>query len=175
MSRLVFCLLVVFASSRDAVAEELGYHQTLYDLYTVTTRTLSVQLEPVDDFRFAVTLTDTETGFTQRHEFYGQGANDPTPFLLEERYSCGIDVILLTVEYPWRHDLPQYVLVLETFAFRDSDFEYIDDTFGSLTDIAIMDSWNPERDLDMLPPILVECLPEGSSPPFRFVENPVNR
>ncbi len=155
-------------------AEELSHFQTLYDLKSVTSKNLRIQLDPVDDdVRFSVTMIDQESGFQRRHEFEGQGLNDVTPYLLEERYACGVDYILLTVEYPWRHDLPQYVLVLDTFAFRASDFEYIDHTFGSLTDIAIMDSWNPERDLDMMPPVLVECLPERSSPPFRFVKNPM--
>ncbi|WP_374396356.1 hypothetical protein [Tabrizicola sp.] len=174
--RLYGFLLVLLVAPSHISAEELGHFQTLYDLYSVSTRTLAIQLESVDeDVRFAVTLTDRETGFTRRHEFEGQGSNDVSPYLMEERYACGVDVILLTVEYPWRHDLPQYVQVLDTFAFRDSNFEYIDDTFGPLTDIAIMDSWNPDRDLDMLPPILVECLPDGSEVPFRFVENPLDR
>lgn len=167
-------LLAVSAST--VFADGLGYHQTLYDLKTVSTRTLIVELDSVDDdVRFSVTLTDGETGFKRRHEFDGQGSNDVSPYLMQERYACGVDVILLTVEYPWRHDLPQYVQVLDTFAFRDSNFEYIDDTFGPLTDIAIMDSWNPDRNLKMLPPILVECLPKGSEVPFRFDENPVDQ
>jgi len=174
--RLVSFFLIACACSRYVVAEELGYHQTLYDLNSVTTRTLFVTVGPVDDSRFAITLTDTESGFERRHEFDGQGANDPGPYLLEYRYDCGVDVILLTVEYPWRHALPMYVRVLDTFAFREKDFEFIDVAFGPLTDIALMDSTVPESaHLDMQPPVLVECLPKGSSLPFRFVANPFER
>ncbi|MFD2102204.1 hypothetical protein ACFSKJ_02040 [Tabrizicola soli] len=175
MIRQLLFILLLTGLNNGASAEDLGYHQTLYDLERVETREFSILLAPADDdARFSITLRDEETGFSRRHEFYGQGANDPAPYLLEYRYDCGVDVILLTIEYPWRHDLPQYVRVLDTFAFRDSDFEFIDDTFGPLTDIALMDSTVPDsKDLDMQPPILVECLPAGSETPFRFVENPV--
>jgi hypothetical protein len=157
-------------------AQGLDYFQTLYDETSVETRTLSIELDSVDeDVRFSVTLTNLDTGFERRHEFDGQGASDPSPYLLEYRYDCGTDVILLTIEYPWRHALPMYVRVLETFAFRESDFEFIDVAFGTAADIALMDSTVPEsKDLNMQPPILVECLPKGSEVPFRFVKNPMD-
>ena len=37
----------------------------------------------------------------------------------------------------------------------------------------LYDLFGVARDLDMQPPILVECLPAGSETPFRFVENPM--
>lgn len=174
MIRQSLFLLVIASSPQEVFAEEMGYHQTLYDLYSVATRTLAIELDPIDDdVRFSVTLTNKETGFERRHEFDGQGTNDPSPYLLEYRYDCGTDVILLTVEYPWRHALPMYVRVLETFAFRDSDFEFIDVAIGPATDIALLDSTVPEsKDLNMQPPILVECLPKDSKVPFRFVKKP---
>jgi hypothetical protein len=177
MIRQCFLLFLLTVSPWEVVADELGYHQTLYDLKNVSTRTLAIQLDSVDDdVRFSVTLTNEETGFERRHEFEGQGSNDVTPYLLAHGYHCGTSVILLTIYYPWRHDLPQYVRVLETFAFRESDFEFIDVAFGPLTDIAVMDSLDPESDnLNMQPPTLVECLPAGSDLPFRFVDNPMGR
>ena len=177
MTRSFGLLLALMLAPAHISAEELTHFQTLYDLESVTSRTLSIQLDSVDDdVRFSVTLRNEETGFERRHEFDGQGASDPSPYLLEYRYACGVDVILLTVEYPWRHALPKYVRMLETRAFRESDFEFIDVAIGPLTDIALMDSSDPESsNLKMLPPILVECLPEGSWPPFRFVRNPVNQ
>lgn len=176
MKTLVHFLIIGAALTETTLAQEVTYRNTLSE-QSVETRDLLIGLEPMnDDVRFLVTLTDKETGFVRRHEFQGQGANDPKPYLLELRRVCGINVILLTIEYPWRHDLPQYVRVLDTFAFRNSGFEFIDDTFGPLTDIALMDSTAPEsKDLDMQPPILVECLPEGPKVPFRFIKNPMHR
>ncbi|MCA3458415.1 MAG: hypothetical protein ING01_14415 [Rhodobacter sp.] len=82
---------------------------------------------------------------------------------------CDTMTILLTVEYPWRHALPQYSRVLETFAFRASDFAFIDMAFGPVTDIALLDSSHPEAaDTAMQPPILVECISDEGGSPFRF-------
>lgn len=168
-------LLLLILSPNNLSAQELNYFQTLYDEAGVETRKLSVRLASVDDgVRFSVTLSDNETGFERRHEFDGQGASDPSPYHMEYRNYCGTDVILLTVEYPWRHALPQYVRVLDTFAFDYSDFSFIDMEFGPPSDFALLDSSDPESDvLRMQPPFLVECLPAGSEVPFRFVENPV--
>lgn len=168
-SVLTLCLLVL---SSDASAEELNHFQTLYDAQSVETRTLSIQLDMVDeDIRFSVMLLDKETGLERLHEFYGQGSNEVSPYQLHESYCCDTSVILLTVEYPWRHALPQYVRVLETYAFRASDFEFIDVSFGPLTDIALQDSTYPEElDADMLPPVGVRCLSEPVGKPFEFVE-----
>lgn len=120
-----------------------------------------------------MTLKNKETGHERRHEFDGQGSNDVTPYLLGYGYYRGSCIILLTVYYPWRHALPQYVRVLDTFVFRESDFEFIEMTFGPLTDSALMDSSDPESaNLDMQPRILVECFPANVRVPFRFVEKP---
>lgn len=175
MKLFLILLVACSATPKASLAYEVIYRSTVEE-ESVESRDLFIELTPVDDSRFSVTLTDTETGFARRHEFDGQGASDPSPYLLEYRYACGTDVILLTVEYPWRHDLPQYVRVLDTLAFRDKDFAFIDRTFGPATDIALMDSTVPEsKDLEMQPPILVECLPEESEVPFRFVKNPLDR
>lgn len=155
----------------DVSAQELTPFQTLFDLRRVETQTLLVQFELVDDdVLFAATLRNKETGLERRHEFYGQGSNDVSPFMIHETRYCDTAVILLTLEYPWRHALPQYSRVLETFAFRASDFAFIDVAFGPLTDIALLDSSHPEAaDTAMQPPILVECLSGPSGGPFRFV------
>ena len=119
----------LFVLSFDASAEELNHFQTLYDEWSVETRTLSIRLESLDeDVRFSVTLHDKETGLERRHEFDGQGSNEAFPYLMEQNHYCDTSVILLTVQYPWRHALPQYVRVLETYAFRSKDFEFIDVT-----------------------------------------------
>lgn len=161
-------LLPAFGVSADI----LDHFQVLYTEDSVETRQLFIKLESVDgDVRFSVTLENRETGITRRHEFDGQGASDPDPFLVAHRHYCDTPVILLTVEYPWRHDLPQYVQVLDTFAFRASDLEFIDDTFGPLTDIALTDvsAYEPSE-LDMVPPIRVQCLLGNDVKPFEFFE-----
>lgn len=175
MRTLLFILVASFAFIDTSFAQEVIYRNTL-DEQSVETDDLFIGLDSVDDdVRFSVRLTNTKTGFTRRHEFDGQGASDPSPYLLEYRYDCGVDVILLTVEYPWRHALPMYVRMLETLAFRESDFEFIDVAIGPLTDIALMDSSDPDSaNLKMLPPILVECLPDDAGVPFRFVSNPMH-
>jgi hypothetical protein len=160
--------LVWFASGVSA--QELNHFQTLFDSRSVETRTLLVQFEPVDDeVTFAATLRDKETGVERRHEFDGQGSNDVSPFSLHETRYCDTAVILVTVEYPWRHALPLFSRVLETFAFRASDFAFIDMAFGPVTDIALVDSSHPEAaDTAMQPPILVECISDRDGSPFRF-------
>lgn len=151
-------------------AQELSHFQTLFDKDSVETRTLMIRLDPVDDdVRFAVTLRDKETGLVIRHEFDGEGTNDPSPFQFEESYLCGTPVILLTVQYPWRHALPEFVRVLETIAFRRTDFAFIDVAFGPLTDIALAyDSAYELADQDMLPPIRVRCLGGQYEKTFEF-------
>lgn len=167
----VFAFGLIVLSS-DAPAEELNHFQTLYDEWSVETRTLSIRLGSLDeDVHFSVTLHDKETGLERRHEFDGQGSNEAFPYMMEQNHYCDTSVILLTVQYPWRHALPQYVRVLETYAFRSKDFEFIDVTFGPLTDIALADNTAYEAsDLEMLPPIRVRCLAEGNGKPFEFVE-----
>lgn len=164
--------LGLFASPPDASAEGLRFFQTYYDEQSVETRTLSIRLNPVDeDVRFAVTLTKKETGLKKRHEFDAPVPEIPEPFQMEVGYYCDASIILLTVKYPWHHDWPQVVRALETYAFRESDFEFIDVAFGPLTDIALQDSTYPE-DLpaDMLPPVGVRCLSGSDGKPFEFFE-----
>ena len=165
----VLILALVWLAS-GVSAQELDHFQTLFDSRSVETRTLLVQLEPVDDeVTFAVTLRDKENGLERRHEFDGQGSNDVSPFSLHETRYCDTAVILVTVEYPWRHALPQYSRVLETFAFRASDFAFIDMAFGPMTDIALLDSSEIEaEDMSMQPPILVECISDEGGSPFIF-------
>jgi len=176
MRTLFFTLVASAAFMGTSFAQEVTYRNTL-DEQSVETRDLFIDLAPVgDEVHFSLTLRNKETGFERRHEFDGESATDPTPFQLANMNYCGSMTILITVDYPWRHALPEYVRVLETFAFRESDFEFIDVAFGPLTDIALMDSSDPESsNLKMQPPILVECLPEGSEVPFRFVKNPVDQ
>lgn len=172
MKQFFFILVASAAIIGTASAQEVTYRSTLYD-QSAETRDLLIDLAPVgDEIHFSLALTNTETGFERRHVFVGEGATDPRPFHLANMNYCGTMTILITVEYPWRHDLLQFVRVLDTFAFRASDFEFIDVAFGPLTDIALIDSSVPEsKDLNMQPPILVECLPQDSRVPFQFVTN----
>lgn len=158
-----------------ATAQEVIYRNTLSE-QSVETRTLSIHLDSVDDdVRFAVTLRNKETGITKRHEFDGEGASDPSPFQLEESYLCSTPVILLTVQYPWRHALPEFVRVLDTLAFRETDFAFIDMIHGPLTDIALADhTVYAPSELDMLPPIKVRCLFGNDAKPFEFFEQEAN-
>lgn len=162
------CLFPAFGVSADI----LDHFQVLYTEDSVETKQLSIKLESVDDdVRFSVTIENRETGKKRRHEFDGQGASDPDPFLVAHRHYCDTPVILLTVEYPWRHNLPQYVQVLDTFAFRASDLEFIDSTFGPLTDIALTDvSAYAPSEMNMLPPIRVQCRFANDVKPFEFFE-----
>ena len=166
--------LVFFSWSFVASAEELNHFQELYDNRSVETRTLSIQIAPVDEnSRFSVTLRAKETGLERRHEFDAPVPETPEPYLMKHSYNCDTSVIQLTVEYPFRHDWPQVVRTLETYAFRESDFEFIDATYGPLTDIALQDSTYPEQlPADMLAPVGVRCLSEPGGKPFEFVEPP---
>jgi hypothetical protein len=66
-------------------------------------------------------------------------------------------------------DMPEFQRVLSTFAFRRSDFAFIDVACGPLTDIALADDTAYElADLDMLPPIRVICLNGQVEKPFEF-------
>lgn len=171
MRLFVVAALCVLVCSTAASADRLGNFQIVFDEYAVETRDLAIQLESVDDdVRFAVTLRNKETGVVKRHEFDGEGASDPSPFQMARTGYCGTSVILLTVEYPWRHALPKFVRVLDTYAFRETDFAFIDVAFGPLTDIALADdsAYDP-ADLEMLPPIRVHCLDGQDGKPFQFV------
>ena len=169
MLRLVIGLAASMSSIVSASAQEVIYRNTLSE-QSIETRTLSIQLDSVDDdVRFVVTLRSKETGLVRRHEFDGEGASDPSPFQMITTGYCGTPVILLTVQYPWRHALPEFVRVLDTLAFRESDFAFIDVAFGPLTDIALADdsAYDP-ADLEMLPPIRVRCLTGQVEKPFEF-------
>lgn len=165
MKRRLLCLVLILMLGN--VTQSVG--QTIYDSSTVETPELRVELRAVGDDRFAIGLTDKVTGLRKGYEFEGEGANDPSPFLLAHGRYCDTSVIMLTVEYPWRHDLPEFQRVLSTFAFRRSDFAFIDVAHGPLTDIALADDMAYElSDLDMLPPIRVRCLNGQVENPFEF-------
>lgn len=160
---------VFIMNTAVAFADDEAYlHQ--FALRWVETSNFRISLEPLGGSdRFSITLREKETGFEKRHEFEGQGANDPSPFQFSYMNYCDTMTILLTVEYPWRHPLPQYSRVLETFAFSASDFAFIDMAFGPVTDIALLDSSHPEAaDTAMQPPILVDCISDEGGSPFRF-------
>jgi hypothetical protein len=63
------------------------------------------------------------------------------------------------LQYLSRHDLPEFIRVLNTFAFRETDFAFRDVAFGPLSDIALSEdtSYDP-ADLSILPPIALRCL-----------------
>lgn len=145
--------------------------QTTYNGRLVETSDLRIELQPVGDDQFTINLTNKMTSLQASHEFGGEGANDPEPFMLVQSQYCDTPVILLTVKFPWRHALPQYLRVLETYAFRASDFNFVDSTFGPLTDIALADvsAYGPSE-LDMLPPIKVQCRLVNDLEPFEFLE-----
>ncbi len=158
---------LVLIASLCAATHSVG--QTTFDGPTVETPELRIELRPVGDDRFAIGLTDKVTGLREHHEFEGEGANDPSPFLLAHSRYCDTSVIMLTVEYPWRHDLPEFQRVLSTFAFRRSDFAFIDVAYGLVTDIALADDTAYESaDQDMLPPIRVRCLNGQHDKTFEF-------
>jgi hypothetical protein len=122
-----------------------------------------------EDVLFSVTLRNKETGLERLCGFFGQGSNEVSPYLLHETYCCDTLVILVTVQYPWRHALPRYVRILETYAFRASDFAFIDMTPGPLTDIALADDTACDpSEIDMLPPIKVRCRVDHDEKPFEF-------
>jgi hypothetical protein len=82
--------------------------QTIFDGPLVESAELRVEIGPRDEDRFAIYLTDKATGRQADYEFDGEGANDPEPFLMVEGRYCNTSAILLTIEFPWRHPLPQY-------------------------------------------------------------------
>uniref|UniRef100_UPI001B7D80EE hypothetical protein n=1 Tax=Tabrizicola sp. YIM 78059 TaxID=2529861 RepID=UPI001B7D80EE len=140
-----------------------------FDGPSVETPELRVELRPQGEDRFAIHMTDKTTGRQVDYAFDGEGANDPEPFLIVEGRYCDTSVILLTIEFPWRHSLPQYSRVLDTYAFRRSDLAYIDMTAGPVTDISMRDSSQIEtEDMPMQPPILVECISDHSAGLFQF-------
>lgn len=144
--------------------------QTIFDGPSVETAELRVELRPRGEDRFDIYLTDKTTGRQVNYEFDGEGANDPEPFLIVEGRYCDTSVILLTIEFPWRHSLPQYSRVLDTYAFRMSDLAYVDMTAGPATDIALLDSSEiGAEDMSMQPPILVECIGDRGGSQFRFI------
>lgn len=144
--------------------------QTIFDGPSVETAELRVELRPQGEDRFDIYLTDKTTGRQVNYEFDGEGANDPEPFLIVEGRYCDTSVILLTIEFPWRHSLPQYSRVLDTYAFRMSDLAYVDMTAGPVTDIALRDSSQIEAgDMPTQPPILVECISDHSGGTFIFI------
>jgi hypothetical protein len=143
--------------------------QTIFDGPSVETAELRVEIRPQGEDRFAIHLTDKTTGLQVHYEFEGEGANDPEPFLIVEGRYCDTSVILLTIEFPWRHSLPQYARVLDTYAFRATDLAYIDMMAGSVTDIALLDSSEiADEDMAMQPSILVECISDEGGSPFIF-------
>jgi hypothetical protein len=145
--------------------------QTTYNGPTVETNDYRIELRPVGEDQFAVHLTDKLTGLREGHQFDGEGSNDPEPFLLVQGRYCDTPVILLTIKFPWRHTLPQFHRVLDTYAFRASDFAFIDMTHGPLTDIALADhTVYAPSEIDMLPPIKVRCLLGNDAKPFEFFE-----
>lgn len=144
--------------------------QTIFDGASVESAELRVELRPQGEDRFAIYLADKVTGRQVDYEFDAEGANDPVPFLMVEGRYCDTLVTLLTIEFPWRHSLPQYTRVLDTYAFRMSDLAYVDMTAGPVTDIALLDSSEIEaEDMSMQPPILVECIGDRGGSPFRFI------
>jgi hypothetical protein len=168
----LFLTTCALSCAAVATAEDQKPYRHRFTLHTVETPAYSILLTPLGGGAdFSIMLLDKISGLERRHEFQGQGANDPTPFQFGYTNYCDTMTILLTVEYPWRHDLPQFVPVLDTFAFRASDLEFIDVTFGPLTDIALADdtAYDPSE-TDMLPPIRVRCLLGNDAKPFEFFE-----
>lgn len=161
--RLLAVVLLIGLASRSV-------GQTIFDGPSVETAELRVELRPQGEGRFAIHLDDKTSGRQVAYEFDGEGANDPEPILMVEGRYCDTSVILLTIEFPWRHSLPQYSRVLDTYAFRMSDLAYVDMTAGPATDIALLDSSEIEaEDMSMQPPILVECIGDRGGSVFRFV------
>ena len=81
-------------------------------------------------------------------------------------------MILLTLDFPWRHALPLYSPVLETYAFRDSDFDFIDATFAPISEISLLDSTAEDpADASLFPPVGVRCQSNDSGKSFRFFEH----
>jgi hypothetical protein len=83
--------------------------------------------------------------------------------------------VQLTIQFPWRHALPQSSRVLDTFAFRASDLACIDMASGPLTDIAVLDGQDAgANETAMQPPVFVECLSDPAGRPFRFVTKTIH-
>lgn len=168
----LFPLLTLFLCfiSFGSLADGIGSNQILYNFRGVETKRLTIALAPVDDdVRFSIVLTDKETGAQRRHEFDAPVPEVPEPFQMRESYYCGNPVILLSVEYPWRHHWREVRRIMETYAFRSTDFSSVDVADGPLTDIALADdtAYDP-ADLEMLPPIRVRCLTGQDEKPFEF-------
>lgn len=143
--------------------------QTIYHGVTVDSPELRVELRPQGEDRFAILLSDKVNGRQVSHVFGAEGATDPEPLLMVSGRYCDTSVILLTIQFPWRHALPQYARTLATYAFRTSDLAYIDMTMGPLTDITLLDNHaEGTDDSEMQPPVLVQCLSDPLGGPFRF-------
>lgn len=139
----LWLLLVAGSLANAAVASSEGHRQYLhlFNQQSVETPASLILVNPLgDQAPFSITLRDKESGLERGHDFQGQGANDPSPFQSGSMNYCDTMSILLTVDDPWQQARPQDRSVLETFAFRDSNFEFIDVAFGPLTDIALQDS-----------------------------------
>ena len=167
LSMLTLGLCVI---SFGSLADGIRPYQVLYDDRGVETKLFSISLAPVDhDVRFSIVLTDKETGAQRRHEFDAPVPEVPEPFQMQQSYYCGAPVILLSVEYSWRHNWQEVRRIMETYAFRSTDFAFIDVAFGPLTDIALAeDSAYDPTDLEILPPIRVRCLTGQVEKPFEF-------
>ena len=165
MIRNLFHLVLIFLFG--TVTHSSG--QTTYHGRTVETKDLRVELQPIGEALFSINLTHKVTGLSESHEFGGLGTNDPEPFLLVHSRYCDTPVILLTIKFPWRHALPQFRRVLDTYAFRTTDLAFIEVATGPLTDIALADdtAYDPSE-TDMLPPIRVRCLLGNDEKPFEF-------
>lgn len=172
MKQLTICLLALLSPASVLSADDIENFQITFGRNTVETSALSIDIRPTrDDVHFSITLHNKQSGFQRRLEFEGEGSTDPTPFQMDSMYYCNTEVIMLSVEYPWHHDLPEFQRVISTFAFRRSDFSFMDVAFGPLTDIALADDTAYEpSDLDMLPPIRVRCLTGQDEKPFEFFE-----
>jgi len=166
----VVAALGVMVFFGGALADKPNRFRTAFVDSWIETRDLRIDLRSSrDDVYFTITLRSSETGLTREHRFEGEGSTDASPFQILRTRFCGTPIILLTVKYPWQNVLPQYGWLLDTFAFRESDFAFIDVAFGPLTDIALADdsAYDP-ADLEMLPPIRVRCLTGQVEKPFDF-------
>jgi hypothetical protein len=172
MKRLALLPLFLCFISFGSLADVIGSNQVIYDDRGVETKRLTIALAPVDDdVRFSIVFTDKETGAQRRYELDAPVPEVPEPFQIRESYYCGSPVILLSVEYPWRHRWPELRRMIDTYAFRETDFAFIDVAFGPITDIALAeDSVYDPIDLDMLPPIRVRCLTGQDGKPFEFFQ-----
>jgi hypothetical protein len=76
------------------------------------------------------------------------------------------------LQYLSRHDLPEFIRVLNTFAVRETDFALIDVAFGPLSDIALSEdtSYDP-ADLAILPPTALRRLAGQPDTPVEVLEH----